>query len=72
MAINFLQLFLILYFYLSCIQEKRQKYDKIIVGDKMKLEDVHVNKELKIIFMGTPEFSVPILKGLIDYCSSGA
>ena len=41
-------------------------YDRIIVGDKMKLEDVHVNKELKIIFMGTPEFSVPILRGLIE------
>lgn len=32
----------------------------------MNLEDVEVKKELKIVFMGTPEFSVPILKGLID------
>ncbi len=32
----------------------------------MNLESINVNKELKIIFMGTPEFSVPILKGLIE------
>ena len=32
----------------------------------MDLNNVVVNKELKIVFMGTPEFSVPILKGLID------
>ena len=32
----------------------------------MNLEDVVVNRELKIVFMGTPEFSVPVLKGLID------
>lgn len=36
------------------------------VGDNMNLEDVVVNRELKIVFMGTPEFSVPVLKGLID------
>ncbi len=32
----------------------------------MKLEDVNVEKEINIVFMGTPEFSVPILKGLIE------
>lgn len=31
----------------------------------MKLEEINVEKELKIVFMGTPEFSVPILNGLI-------
>ena len=39
------------------------KYYKVII---MNLEDVKVNKELKIVFMGTPEFSVPVLQGLID------
>ena len=32
----------------------------------MILEDVNVEKELKIVFMGTPAFSVPVLKGLIE------
>lgn len=32
----------------------------------MNLEDVKVNRELKIIFMGTPEFSVPVLEGLLE------
>lgn len=32
----------------------------------MNLEDLNVEKELKIIFMGTPDFAVPILQGLID------
>ncbi|MBP3921040.1 MAG: methionyl-tRNA formyltransferase [Bacilli bacterium] len=32
----------------------------------MDLEKINVEKELKIIFMGTPDFSVPILKGLIE------
>ena len=32
----------------------------------MNLENVNVEKELKIVFMGTPDFSVPILEGLID------
>ena len=31
----------------------------------MRLEDVNVEKELKIVFMGTPEFSVPVLEALI-------
>ncbi len=33
----------------------------------MNLENVNVEKGLKIIFMGTPEFSVPILEGLIEH-----
>ena len=32
----------------------------------MNLEDLEVKKELKIIFMGTPDFAVPILQALID------
>ena len=32
----------------------------------MKLDDIQINKDVKIIFMGTPEFSVPVLQGLID------
>lgn len=32
----------------------------------MNLEDIHIEKELSIVFMGTPEFSVPILEGLIN------
>ena len=32
----------------------------------MNLEDVNVKKDLKIVFMGTPEFSVPVLEGLIE------
>lgn len=32
----------------------------------MNLEDVNVEKELKIVFMGTPDFSVPVLEGLIE------
>ncbi len=31
----------------------------------MKLEDVNVERELKVVFMGTPEFSVPVLEALI-------
>ena len=31
----------------------------------MRLEDVNVEKELKIVFMGTPFFSVPVLEALI-------
>lgn len=30
------------------------------------LEDIEVKRELNIIFMGTPDFSVPVLKGLIE------
>lgn len=32
----------------------------------MNLENIRVEKEIKIVFMGTPEFSVPVLQGLID------
>ena len=32
----------------------------------MNVEDIEVEKKFKIVFMGTPEFSVPVLKGLID------
>ena len=32
----------------------------------MKLEDVVVEKELSIVFMGTPSFSVPVLEALIQ------
>lgn len=32
----------------------------------MDYSNLKIEKELKIIFMGTPEFSVPILKGLIE------
>lgn len=31
----------------------------------MNIEDINVQKDLKIVFMGTPEFSVPVLEGLI-------
>lgn len=31
----------------------------------MNIDDIEVEKELRIVFMGTPEFSVPILEGLI-------
>ena len=32
----------------------------------MNIEDIDLEKKLKIVFMGTPEFSVPILQSLID------
>ena len=32
----------------------------------MNFEDIKIEKELKIIFMGTPDFSVPILLSLLD------
>ena len=32
----------------------------------MNVEDIEVEKKLKIVFMGTPEFSVPVLQALID------
>ena len=32
----------------------------------MNLDDIKIEKELKIVFMGTPDFSVPVLQGLID------
>lgn len=33
----------------------------------MNLEDIQVEKELKIVFMGTPDFSVPVLEGLLEH-----
>jgi len=32
----------------------------------MNLEELTVEKDLKIVFMGTPDFAVPVLQGLID------
>ncbi len=32
----------------------------------MDLDKINVEKELRILFMGTPSFSVPILEGLLD------
>ena len=32
----------------------------------MNIEDINVDKELRIVFMGTPDFAVPVLQGLID------
>ncbi len=32
----------------------------------MNLENVNVEKEVKIVFMGTPDFSVPVLEALIE------
>lgn len=43
-----------------------RKYDKIIIGDKMNIDDLEVKKDLKIVFMGTPDFAVPILEGLFE------
>ena len=38
----------------------------MIVVIIMNLEDVNVEKELKILYMGTPEFSATVLKGLVS------
>lgn len=32
----------------------------------MDLENIKVEKELKIVFMGTPDFAVPVLQGLLE------
>lgn len=32
----------------------------------MNIEDIEIKKEVSIVFMGTPDFAVPILQGLID------
>ena len=32
----------------------------------MNVEDIEIEKKFKIVFMGTPEFSVPVLQALID------
>lgn len=39
----------------------------MIVGDDMDINNINLKKEVKIVFMGTPEFAVPILQGLIDH-----
>src|SRR5574344_2129064 len=36
------------------------------IGDYMNIEDIKVKKDLSVVFMGTPDFAVPILQGLID------
>ena len=38
----------------------------MIMVKSMNIEDIEINKELKIVFMGTPDFAVPILEALID------
>ena len=32
----------------------------------MNIEDINVDKELSVVFMGTPDFAVPVLEGLIE------
>ena len=32
----------------------------------MDIENIEIEKELKVVFMGTPQFSVPVLEALID------
>ena len=39
---------------------------KWIVGEDMNLEDIEIKRDPVIIFMGTPEFSKPVLEGLIE------
>ena len=34
--------------------------------EEIEIEDVEIKKDLKIVFMGTPDFAVPVLQGLID------
>lgn len=38
----------------------------MLVGESMNLDDIEIKKDPVIIFMGTPEFSKPVLEGLID------
>mgnify|MGYP000997681694 FL=1 len=33
----------------------------------MNIEDINIKKDVSIVFMGTPEFAVPVLQGLIDH-----
>ena len=35
------------------------------VNENIKIEDIEIKKDLKIVFMGTPDFAVPVLEGLI-------
>lgn len=32
----------------------------------MNIEDINIKKDVSIVFMGTPDFAVPVLQGLID------
>ena len=32
----------------------------------LNIEDIKLKKDVSIVFMGTPEFAVPILEGLIE------
>lgn len=34
--------------------------------DEINIEDLEIKKEVSIVFMGTPEFAVPVLEGLCD------
>lgn len=34
---------------------------------RMNIEDINIKKEVSIVFMGTPDFAVPVLQGLIDH-----
>lgn len=34
--------------------------------ENLKIENIEVKKDVRILFMGTPEFAVPVLKGLIE------
>ena len=36
------------------------------INEDINIESIDVKKELSIVFMGTPDFAVPILQGLID------
>lgn len=35
--------------------------------DNFNLDELHVEKELKIVYMGTPEFSATVLEGLLEH-----
>lgn len=37
------------------------------MNDFMNINDINMKKEVKIVFMGTPDFAVPILEGLIEH-----
>lgn len=36
------------------------------MNDEFKIDELNVDKDVKILFMGTPDFAVPILEGLIE------
>lgn len=39
---------------------------QLYYGDYMNVEDIIVEKKLRVVFMGTPDFAVPVLEGLIS------